>query len=176
MHRTPIRSSESVFLLSQSSSFFSKYPKSALSRSCTMLAAIQVSNLVLHPGVFFSPALHQVSPCDSPAFYFLSHPLLFILIIPVDSKVLITVSSTLAVYLVGLPVTLQQYWCFCQFLGTLLAFNLLMASLARWMSKLFSRPQSSLWHNQLVMKQTYCLLKGPCACLVMSDPLPPHRL
>lgn len=152
-----------------------------------MLPAIQVSNLALHPGVFFSPAyiksVHGL--CDSPTFLF-PKPSSFSLSTPVDSKVLITVSSTLAVYLVWsassqsfLPICLLLYSnvdASANFWVLFSLSNLPVASLARLMSKLFSRPQSSLWHNQLVMKQTYCLLKGPCVCLVMSDPLPPHRL
>ena len=123
--------------------------------------------------------------CDSPTFCFPSHPLLFILIIPVDSQVLITVSSTLAVYLVSLPPVGLSFQSACYSTAVLmllpifrysLALHLLMASLARLMSKLFSRPQSSLWHNHLVMRQTRCLLKEPCACLAVSDPLRPHRL
>ena len=162
MHRTPIRSSGSVFVLSQSSSFFSKCPKLALSRSSTMLPAIQVSRLVLHPGVFISKQSGLLlmdhiksvcGSCDSPTFCFPSHPLLFTLIIPVGSQVLITVSSTSAVYLVSLPPVGLSFQSACYSTAVLmllpifrysLALHLLTASLARLMSKLFSRPQSSL--------------------------------
>ena len=178
MHRTPIWVLWKYLCIVLILLFCPQIPQICSLGSSTILPATQVSNLVLHPGIFLlsCPTSNQsLGHVESPTFYFLSHPLLFILFSPVIFQAPITVLWTINIGCLSgwlasnrsfLSIHLLLYSTAVLMLLPIfrysLPLNLPVASLARLMSKLFSRLQSSLWQTRLLsMKQTCLLLKGP---------------